>query len=395
MATAPATAAQADALIMALRGATPMQGQASTLKFYDNPENSVYTPRVRPVYVPPPLPPGPDVGPQLPAPAPPVAPAPTPLAPAPIAPTPIAPAPRPSIIQPKSTLISLDDDPVTPDVPDYTDDLFGPDVGPPSPPGPDVGPVAPAQTYPVYTPPLFTSRLIEEKSPSVEVIQDLPVSTDPAPPTDAADDFELDRELGIVSQYDVFGPDVGPPSPPGPDVGPPAPAQTYPVYTSPPFTSRLIEENSPSVTVIEGLDVTDAPAVNTDPADNFELDRELGIIQQSDMMEPITFAPAPTLAPATEPATSIRDAGFVTQIDPLTELEDYAALLNTDITSTLPAAVAEDTVQPSVAVDTATQGLTQRDLDEMALFDMLSQQLLTGNDYWDQLLMDDPYLQER
>jgi len=43
MATAPATGAPADALIMALRGATPMQGQASTLKFYDNPENSVYT----------------------------------------------------------------------------------------------------------------------------------------------------------------------------------------------------------------------------------------------------------------------------------------------------------------------------------------------------------------
>ncbi len=113
MATAPATGAQADALIMALRGATPMQGQASTIKFYDNPQNSVYTPRERPVYGGmPSLPPGPPMGPFLPPPSAPVAP--SPVAPSP---SPVAPAPRP-IVYPAPRVTD-------PDVPDYTDDLWG------------------------------------------------------------------------------------------------------------------------------------------------------------------------------------------------------------------------------------------------------------------------------
>jgi len=104
--------------------------------------------------------------------------------------------------------------------------------------------------------------LIEEKSPSVEVIQDLPVSTDQVPPTDAADDFEIDRELGIVSQYDVFGPFL---------------------------TASNKPTKKPSVDVIEGLDVTDAPAVKTDPADDFEIDREAGLVPEWDVYVPPTI----------------------------------------------------------------------------------------------------------
>jgi len=176
-------------LIMALRGATPMQGQASTIKFYDNPQNSVYTPRERPVYGGmPSLPPGPPMGPFLPPPSAPVAP--SPVAPSP---SPVAPAPRP-IVYPAPRVTD-------PDVPDYTDDLWGDPVAP----IPDVGPDN-VTTSPVYTPPLPTSRPLDPVSqPSVNVVQDLPVSTDPAPTTDPNDDFEIDRELGIVSQYDLYG----------------------------------------------------------------------------------------------------------------------------------------------------------------------------------------------
>ncbi len=369
MATAPATGAPADALIMALRGATPMQGQASTLKFYDNPENSVYTPRVRPVYVPPPLPPGLNIGPQLPAPAPPPAPAPNPPALAPVAPTPIAPAPPrqlPPFVQPKTSPIEPD----APDVPDYTDDLFDDRVFEAEPDPADPGPVADA---------------IAVDEPKVIDIVDLP-------PLEA----------------DVSAP---PPVPPSPAPRPPRSTADYdpPVLEADPDPPVLEADPDPTVYDIPTGEievktgVTDAYKAARDALNNASDVTAVNPLDELssyvDLLNTDITSTLPTVdAPVQEDASTIntiRDANSVTQIDPLTELEDYAALLNTDITSTLPAAVAEDTVQPSVAVDTATQGLTQRDLDEMALFDMLSQQLLTGNDYWDQLLMDDPYLQER
>jgi len=134
------------------------------------------------------------------------------------------------------------------------------------------------------------------------------------------------------------------------------------------------------------------PAVNTDPADDFELDRELGIVPQYDIMEPRTSAPAPTPAPAPAPATSIRDVGNVTSV---TEPLDIYYPFDESVFELIDTPPRVDAIAAPAPKDTAPQDLTQRDLDEMALFQMMSEQLLTGNDYWDQLLRDDPYFQER
>jgi len=352
MATAPATAAQADALIMALRGATPMQGQASTIKFYDNPQNSVYTPRERPVYGGmPSLPPGPPMGPFLPPPSAPVAP--SPVAPSP---SPVAPAPRPIGYPAPAPRVT------DPDVPDYIDDLWGDPVAP----IPDVGPDN-VTTSPVYTPPLPTSRPLDPVSqPSVNVVQDLPVSTDPAPTTDPNDNFEIDRELGIVSQYDLYGPFL---------------------------TASNKPTKTPSVEVVQGLDGTNTPAVNTDPADNFELDRELGIVPQYDIMEPRTSAPAPTPAPAPAQATSIRDVGNVTSVtEPLDVYYPFDESVF-ELIDTPPTFNAVEAPAPSALVDTATA-------EEIQMMNMLEdylaqENLLASSDYWNRLNRLDDQLQQR
>lgn len=204
-----------------------------------------------------------------------------------------------------------------------------------------------AVTSPVTdTPPLLIEDLLplfpeEEKKPNVTV-NEVDVTDTPAPPTDAADDFEVDRELGIVQQSDVF---VGP-------------------RTLNPVTTTTTK--TPSVTVNEvGLSDTVAPP--TDPADDFEIDRELGLVQQSDVFMGPT-AQVDAAAPSQTNDRLISNVGNVTVAD-IEDFSDYADLLNTDITSTLPAAVP--------APDASSQ-LTDQDLLEMALFEMMAEELLTG-----------------
>jgi hypothetical protein len=108
------------------------------------------------------------------------------------------------------------------------------------------------------------------------------------------------------------------------------------------------------------------------------------------MMEPLAGSPS-----------LLNDSQYLLGLDwfadqPVTKVgtpqEESAAWFNPveepDLSLNLPSA-------RTAPVDTASQGLTQRDLDEMALFQMMSEQLLTGNDYFDQLVRNDPYLQER
>lgn len=203
-----------------------------------------------------------------------------------------------------------------------------------------------AVTSPVTdTPPLLIEDLLpllpeEEKKPNVTV-NEVDVTDTPAPPTDAADDFEVDRELGIVQQSDVFG----------------GPIVSAPITTT---TTR-----TPSVTVNEvGLSDTVAPP--TDPADDFEIDRELGLVQQSDMFMGPT-AQVDAAAPSQTNDRLISNVGNVTVAD-IEDFSDYADLLNTDITSTLPAAV---------AAPSSYDQLTDQELMELALFDMMAQEALT------------------
>lgn len=389
MATAPATASEANALIMALRGATPMQGQASTLRFYDNPKNTVYTPRERPVYVPPTLPPNPVVGPPAP---------PTP-GPAPVAPSPVAPEPPPPFVAPLSPSPVVGPQPapvddLEPDVPDYTDDLWGD----PEAPVPDREPV---ETYPVVSTPLPPSNPIEElKEPSVEVIQDLPVSTTPVSPTDPNEDFEIDRELGIVPQYDVYSPFVAANKPTEDEKQPSVEVvQDLDVSTDPapatdaaddfeidrelglvPQWDMLSPTNTnsaptPSVEVIQGLDVTDTPAVNTDAVENFEIDRELGLVPEWDIMESVE---APTAAPAINTSPSIRNVGNVTSV---TEPLDVYYPFDDSLFNLIDTPPSVENIAPEDSISNTSfrssdfnsgGNLTQREMDELSLFGALT-----------------------
>ena len=140
--------------------------------------------------------------------------------PAPPAPTPApTPAPPPSggggdggggpggppVIGPgiPPRLITVPDD----TVPDYTDDLWGPDVGPPAPPDPDVGPPAPdvAETFPVPDPTPPDVRDLPPLPPEDEVATTFPVPD--RPPLEFVDLPPLlpDDELEIPDYTDDLG----------------------------------------------------------------------------------------------------------------------------------------------------------------------------------------------
>lgn len=214
--------------------------------------------------------------------------------------------------------------------------------------------VTPAPPPPPLRPPPPPPRPRPPKTPTVTV-QEVDVTDTPAPPTDPMDDFEIDRELGIVQQSDVF---VGP--------------RPLPLTNT---TTSL----TPSVTVNE-VDVTDTPAAATDPADDFEIDRELGLVQQSDVFmgptqqpasEPVMdslFTPTNTISDAQVDTLSLRDPQQEMLLGMMLEPETWT-LPEPDLASNLPAAV------PAPA---ASNELTDQDLMELALFDMMAQELLTG-----------------
>lgn len=383
MATAPAAAP--NALIAALRAGTPVlpAGSASTYSFLPN---------MAPTYGPLPIraPRGPALLPVEPSPAPP-SPTPAPVTPPPVTPAPPPPSnpPPPVFVPPVTPLPRID---VVPDdgfVGPMPDDFVGPMPDDFVGPMPDdfVGPMPDDFVGPM--PDDFVGPMPEDiqddRRPSITVVEDLDVTNDPAPPTDPADDFELDRELGLVQQSDVFNNDfVGPM--PEDDV-----AQTSPVTQQstiqatdlprldefepvelPSFLNPVSTRDAltPSVTVNE-VDVTDTPAPYTDPAEDFDIDRELGIVQQSDVFM------GPSMAGASDNNTaqpSIDLSWFADQ--PITQLgtplEESSSWFNPvvepDLSVGLPAAV------PAPA---ASEPLTEQDLMEMALFELLSQQLLT------------------
>lgn len=208
------------------------------------------------------------------------------------------------------------------------------------------------------------------KNPTVTV-NEVDVTEAPAPPTDAADDFEIDRELGIVQQSDVF---VGP-------------------RVSAPITTTTTTTKTPSVAVNEvGLSDTVAPP--TDPADDFEIDRELGLVQQSDVF----MGPTQQQAPANTIANA--DTQYLGDLMPTAEQEMALGMLlepstwtmvEPDLSANLFAEIAEVPDRtPGSPNDTSPgvqeldnnrgvfDGLTDQDLMEMALFEMMTQELLTG-----------------
>ncbi len=121
-----------------------------------------------------------------------------------------------------------------PEVPDYTDDLWPPvEPEPQDPPqgeiviepigGGDRDQIREADPVTVVSDPidewepitlpeidladLMGPPLVQDPpSPSVEVVQDLPVTTTPAPVYDPVENFEIDRELGLVPEWDVYVP---------------------------------------------------------------------------------------------------------------------------------------------------------------------------------------------
>lgn len=133
-------------------------------------------------------------------------------------------------------------DPVDPEVPDYTDDLWPPVDEPVAEPFPvpdsgsvegvDLPPLDPvAEPFPVpdrdsiyieELPPLPDEQPDPPPEPSVELIQDLPLSTEPAPPSDPEEDFQIDREAGLVPEWDIYVP------PPAPKTPPETPPETPP-----------------------------------------------------------------------------------------------------------------------------------------------------------------------
>lgn len=337
MATAPAAAS--NALISALRAGTPglPANAMSTYSFMPNmePTYGPVTPRA----------------PRAPAlmPVTPIAPSPAPVAPTPVSPAPVAPPvsapPPPMFVPPVTPLPRID---VVPDdgfVGPMPDDFVGPM------PDDFVGPYGPMPN--------------NQLNPNVTV-NDVDVTDTPPPATDPADNFELDRELGLVQQTDVV-------NPPPPRVNPPL----TPISTSPPRSL------TPSVTVNEGLDVTPGPAPYTDPAENFDIDRELGLIQQSDVfMGPTQQAASePEMNSFFTPTNSISNASLNYLGTPEQEmqlgmlLEPSAwTMPEPDLSVGLPAAVPAPAAAPAPS---APQPLTEQDLFEMALFELLSQQLLT------------------
>lgn len=108
--------------------------------------------------------------------------------------------------------------------------------------------------------PIIAPESIVQPTPSVTV-NEAEVTDTPAVVTDPLDDFELDRELGIVQQSDVPM-----------------------LQTAPSVPQQSIVEPTPSVTVNE-VPVTDAQPVVSDPVADFELDRELGLVPQWDIPE--------------------------------------------------------------------------------------------------------------
>jgi len=101
------------------------------------------------------------------------------------------------------------EDPLEPDVPDVVD----PPVPPPPPPDPPVVPIVPtdprardtgATSYPVAPRPVIPTRDLRNPSVTMNLV-DLDPSLGPFI-TNPMEDFEIDRELGLVQQSDVFGP---------------------------------------------------------------------------------------------------------------------------------------------------------------------------------------------
>lgn len=165
-----------------------------------------------------------------------------------------------------------------PEVPDYTENLFPPIEPEPIATQPTPGEPASAISYPIRIPSFISEPLPRELVPSVEVTE-VDVSETPAVQTDPVENFELDRELGIVQQSDVMEPVVAP-----------APLPSLPISSvlQEPVTTEPL---APSVDVVQSTD-TNLEPVLTDPATAlFELDRELGDIQQWDVMEPVATTP--------------------------------------------------------------------------------------------------------
>lgn len=165
-------------------------------------------------------------------------------------------------------------------------------------------------------PPLFNEQPAPALQPSVGLIQDLPVSAGPAPPSNPEDDFEVDREAGLVPEWDVYmpPPEQLPPEP-APKPTPPAP-------------------ETPLEPVAESFPVSDQP-----PLEFFDL-------------PPL---PDEQTAPPPQPSPSSDD--FVGPIEPVDEfihVPDYT----------------DDLWGPDET--------TLSDLSEMALFDLMAQELLTG-----------------
>lgn len=345
MATAP-VGAELNPLIAALRAGTPglPANAMSTYSFMPNraPTYGAMPPRApRAPALLPTLPPKPVVGPPLP-------PSPTPAPPPPVVTAPSPVVVPPSVITPSPTPL-----PTPAPTPEPT-------------PEPTSAPTPPWWQEPSTI--LSNSKTgtgTEVKKPTVTV-QEVDV-TDTSPyVSDPTEDFSLDQELGIIQQSDV--PTVTPaPTPAPPPVEPPT-------FFNPVNTTTSL---NPSVTVNEGLDITPGPAPYTDPAENFDIDRELGIVQQSDVfMGPFSQPETPPASDALfAPTNEIGNANVDYLGTP--EQEMQLGMLLEPSAWTMPEPDLSVGLPSAVPAPAAPQPLTDQDLLEMALFDMLAQQNLT------------------
>lgn len=243
-------------------------------------------------------------------------------------------------------------------------------------PGPTGKPPVPPPSAPPVSPPAPVSP---------RGIEDL-ISIDPYGPQP--------RRI-VTDDSDPYGPDVGPKRPDGgtdtdlaTELGL---TQQIDDFVGPQFLTGTTKTLTPNVTVNE-VDVTDTPAPQTDPADDFEIDRELGIVQQSDLFDGNNKSSTAVL----DGGNTIATAPNVTDVslDP-DNLGIYAYLLNDDVSSSLPAVVADTSEvpdrTPGSSGDTSpglqeldnnrtgsTSQLSDQDLLELALFDLLSKQRLVG-----------------
>lgn len=193
--------------------------------------------------------------------------------------------------------------------------------------------------------------------------------------------------------------DLWPPieqEPTAPEITEPAPAISYPVTMPSLMESRPLEpELTPSVDVSEvpvGSTTSEPATTYTSPEDLFDIDRELGLIQQQDVMEPVAPAPAP--APA--PEQSYTDVPLIQE--PAQDMFFYEEPVVTDnagpvyaqTDTTLDPLIEEvlsSETRPESYYNTYTtdptfdQQLSDQDLLDMALFDMMSQDLLTNGGF--------------